>query len=91
MNLSEIKSKLGYSTLNLNTAQDAEKKDTEWMRHWDNEERIAVSIHKDTIKALQGEGGDKVNLDIQTGTRDGAQGSYITKRIVMFTPAELTL
>lgn len=89
MDINEIKTTLGYSALNLNTAEDADGKKTEWMRHWDNDNRIAVSIHKDTISAVQA--GTATTLDIQTETRTGAQGEYTAKRIVMYTPAELVI
>ena len=89
MDIQEIKSKLGISTLNLNTAQDSDGKPTEWMRHWDNDNRVAVSIHKETITAIKA--GEGTTLDIQTETRKGAKGEYTAKRIVMYTPAEMTL
>ena len=89
MNISEIKSQLGYSALNLNTANDSDGNPTPWMRHWDNDNRIAVSIHKDTIAKIQSE--DPSTLAIQSEVRTGAQGDYVAKRIVMYTPAELTL
>jgi len=89
MNLSEIKIALGVEQLNLNTAEDKDGNKTEWMRHWDNAGRIAISIHKDTIKACQD--GTPSTLDIQTETRTGSKGDYTAKRIVMYTPAEVTL
>lgn len=89
MNITEIKEKLGYTALNLNTAKDANGNQTDWMRHWDNDNRVAVSIHKETISAIQA--GTATTLDLQTETRTGEQGEYTAKRIVMYTPAEVTL
>ena len=89
MTINEIKSELGYDTLNLNTAQDTNGNDTEWLRHWDNDGRIAVSIHKETVSAIKD--GGVSTLALQSEVREGAQGKYIAKRIVMFTPAEVTL
>jgi hypothetical protein len=89
MNLAEIKNELGIEQFQLNTAEDANGVKTEWMRHWDNENRIAVSLHKDTITAIQAD--SATNLGLQTETRTGAQGEYIAKRIVMYKPAELVL
>jgi len=42
MTITEIKAKLGLITLELNTAKDADGNATDWMRHWNNEEREAV-------------------------------------------------
>ena len=90
MLLSDIKSKLGISALNLNTAKDADGNNTEWMRHWDNDSRTAVSIHKELVAEL------KANpqlgpLGLQTSEREGEQGAYTAHRIVKYTPAEETL
>ncbi len=89
MNILEIKDELGYGALNLNTAQDAGGVDTDWMRHWGNDNRVAVSMHKDTVAAIQMDA--NTNLGIQTETRTGAKGDYVAKRIVMYTPAEVVL
>jgi hypothetical protein len=89
MNLSEIKSELGYGQLNLNTAEDAQGVKTEWMRHWDNSNRVAVSIHKETIAAIKKDA--STSLGLQTEIRTGAKGDYTAKRIVMYTPAELIM
>jgi hypothetical protein len=89
MNLQEIKEELGYANLNLNTAEDAAGAKTEWMRHWDNDNRIAVSIHKDTIAAIKAK--PSTDLGLQEETRTGAKGDYLAKRIVMYTPAEMVI
>jgi hypothetical protein len=89
MNLQQIKDTLGIPALSLNTAKDKDDKPTDWMRHWDNDRRIAVSIHKDTVQSLQK--GEELNLGLQTEEREGAKGKYTAKRIVAYTPAEVTL
>jgi len=90
MDLNEIKTKLGYAQLNLNTAMDKENKPTVWMRHWDNTNRVAVSIGKDTVAKLQA--GEKLNLDIQTEEKTADSGDkYTAHRIVAYTPAEVIL
>lgn len=90
MNIDEVKASLGYSSLQLNTANDKDGNPTAWFRHWDNTNRIAVSIHSDTL--------DKIDADrsidtlaLQSEVRTGEQGDYTAKRIVMYTPAERTL
>lgn len=89
MNITEIKEKLGYTALNLNPADDADGNQTEWMRHWDNDNRVAVSIHNETISAIKT--GTATTLDIQVETRTGSKGEYTAKRIVMYTPPALVL
>jgi hypothetical protein len=88
-NIAEIKSQLGVSQLNLTTAIDASNAPTEWMRHWDNTNRVAISIHKDTVRAIQAD--TTCNLGIQTETRKTEKGDYTSHRIVKYTPAEITL
>lgn len=89
MDISQIKDQLGISTLNLNTAKDKDNKPTDWMRHWDNDNRVAVSIHKDTVAKIKA--GSATSLGIQTETRSGSKGEYTAHRIVLYTPAEETL
>lgn len=89
MTIEQIKEQLGMPVLNLNTAKDKDGQPTEWMRHWDNDNRVAVSIHKDTVKAIKT--GNGTTLGTQTETRTGAKGEYKAIRIVQYTPAEETL
>lgn len=90
MNLTEIKEKLGISQLELNTAKDADNNATDWMRHWDNDNRVAVSIHKDLVGELKADA-NIAALGLQKETREGEKGSYTAYRIVKYTPAETTL
>jgi len=90
MTLSEIKDKLDIQVLELNTANDADENPTNWMRHWDNDNRVAVSIHKDTIAAIQ-ESPSSSNLGLQHETRTGEKGDYDAYRIVMYKPAEIRM
>ena len=91
MNLTEIKNKLNIAVLELNTATEADgETPTEWMRHWDNDNRVAVSIHKELVaelKALPSMEG----LGLQHEVREGEKGDYDAYRIVKYTPAEIKL
>lgn len=89
MNIAEIKSTLNVAQLNLTTAKDASNAPTEWMRHWDNTNRVAISIHKDTVAAIQADA--TANLGIQTEIRKAEKGDYTSHRIVKYTAAEVTL
>jgi hypothetical protein len=90
MTLTEIKTKLDIVSLQLNTAKDKDDKETAWMRHWDNENRVAVSIHKELVAELQGNS-NLASLGLQSETRNGTQGDYTAYRIVKYNPAEVTL
>jgi hypothetical protein len=89
MTLAQIKEELGVAQLNLSTAKDLQGQPTDWMRHWDNDNRVAVSVHKDTVQKIVA--GENLNLGLQTETRTGSQGDYTAHRLVAYTPAEVTL
>jgi len=90
MTLNEVKAKVGVSQLELNTDTDADNNPTDWMRRWDNDNRVAVSIHKDLVGELQAD--SNINsLGLQTETRKGDKGDYTAYRIVKYSPAEATL
>jgi hypothetical protein len=90
MNLSEIKEKVGVSTLELNTSTDADNNPTDWMRHWDNDNRVAVSIHKDLVSELKADR-EITTLGLQTETRSGSKGAYVAHRIVKYAASEAVL
>lgn len=81
--LAQIKSKLGINQLELRTAQDLNGNNTDWFRHWDNDNRIAISIHKDLAKELQSNPA-LTSLSLQTESRAGEQGPYTAHRIVKY-------
>lgn len=88
--IAEIKGQLGYAVLNLNTALDKDNQPTEWMRHWDNDNRVAVSLHKDTLSKIKANP-NMPNLVLQEEIKTGAQGDYKAMRIVAVAEAETTL
>ena len=90
MKLQDIKTKLGIPTFELNTAQNEAGEKTEWMRHWDNENRVAVSIHKDTVAELKKDP-NLSGLGLQHEVRKGEQGDYQAYRVVKYADAEMTL
>lgn len=90
MNLSQIKSKLNIPALELNTANDKDNKPTDWMRHWDNDNRVAVSIHKELVAEIKADSNIS-SLGLQSEEREGSKGKYTAYRIVKYAPAEETL
>ena len=89
-NLAEIKGKLGVQTLELNRviAENGEK--TAWFKNWDNDNRVAILVHEDTLSAIKADAGLNT-LGINTQTKQGAQGEYIAKTICIYNPADETL
>ena len=90
MNLIETKRTLGYDTLNLNTVVTEAGEKTSWMKQWDNDNRIAVLIHKDTLTKIKNNPTIS-SLGLVTAIKQGAKGEYIAKTIVAYTEAEETL
>lgn len=89
-NLSEIKRELGVEVINLNTVVTESGEKTPWLKHWDNSNRVAILVHKDTLALITADN-SLSTLGLNTQTKQGAQGEYIAKTIVIYTPAEITL
>ena len=53
MNIQEIKTKLGVQTLPLNQVVTETGEPTSWFKKWDNDSRIAILIHADTIALIK--------------------------------------
>lgn len=54
MNLDQIKTKLNVVALDLVRCLGEDgKTPTEWLRHWDNKERVAVVVHQDVLKIIK--------------------------------------
>ena len=90
MTLTQVKDKLDIPQLELNTATDKAGVKTDWMRHWDNDNRVAVSIHKELVADIKANP-TMTSLGLQSETRNGSKGAYTAYRIVKFKPAEATL
>lgn len=88
--LNEAKAQIGVEVLNLNRATTEDGVATPWFRHWDNNTRVAVSIHEDSVKELQANP-ENGNVVVQTETRQAAKGEYISHRLVLVTPAEIQM
>ena len=102
MTITQIKSELGIKSLQLHRNKDQETDEpTEWLRHWDNEERVAVSIHEDTIAAIKADksisslaiqkSGVKDENGKATDQRVGNDGPYTALRIVKYSDADEVL
>lgn len=81
--LAQIKSQLGLTELSLSYATDLEGNKTDWLRHWDNDKRVAISIHSDLAKSLKANPSEN-QLSLQSEMRTGEQGPYTAYRIVKY-------
>lgn len=89
-NLVEVKRELGVEVLNLNTVTTASGEKTEWMKHWDNSNRVAILVHKDTLAKIKADS-NLTSLGLNTQVKQGAKGEYTAKTIVVYKEAEETL
>ena len=58
MNITEIKAQLGMTSLPLTrgiqkNAQTGAEEPTEWLRYWDNVNRISIIMHQNVMSAAQ--------------------------------------
>lgn len=90
MTLEEVKEVLGVKAINLNTVTTESGEKTEWMKCWDNTNRIAILAHKDTVALIKANS-EIASLGINTQIKQGAKGEYVAKTIVAYKEAEETL
>ena len=90
MNIQEIKTKLGVSTLPLNQVVTETGEKTSWFKHWDNDSRIAVLVHADTLALIKADPAMS-SLGLNTQTKQGSQGEYQAITICNYKEADVTL
>ena len=90
MNIQEIKTKLGVQTLPLNQVVTETGERTSWFKHWDNDNRIAVLVHADTLALIKANPAMST-LGLNTQTKQGSQGEYQAITICNYKPADETL
>ena len=89
-NLAEIKGKLGVQSINLNQVITEAGEKTAWFKHWDNDNRVAILVHQDTLNQIKADAGlNTLGINIQT--KQGSKGEYIAKTICIYNPADETL
>ena len=90
MNIQEIKTKLGVETLPLNQVVTETGERTSWFKHWNNDSRIAVLVHADTLALIKANPA-MATLGLNTQTKQGSQGEYKAITICNYKPADETL
>ena len=58
--ISEIKKELGIPTLNLARQVDEAGEKTPFLSHWDNDRRIRVLVHEDTVQLAKESGSQRL-------------------------------
>ena len=90
MNIQEIKTKLGVQSLPLNQVVTETGERTSWFKHWDNDNRIAVLVHADTLALIKANPAMS-SLGLNTQTKQGSQGEYQAITICNYKEADETL
>ena len=90
MNIQEIKTKLGVETLPLNQVVTETGEKTSWFKHWNNDSRIAVLVHADTLALIKANPAMS-SLGLNTQTKQGSQGEYQAITICNYKEADVTL
>ena len=90
MNIQEIKTKLGVETLPLNQVVTETGERTSWFKHWNNDSRIAVLVHADTLALIKANPAMS-SLGLNTQTKQGGQGEYQAITICNYKEADETL
>ena len=92
MNIQEIKTKLGVTTLPLNQVVTETGEQTSWFKHWDNDSRIAVLVHADTIALIKADPAmATLGLNTQTKMSKASGQEYKAVTICNYKPADVTL
>ena len=90
MNIQEIKTKLGVQTLPLRIVTTQTGEPTSWFKKWDNDTRIAILIHADTLALIKADPA-MATLGLNTQTKQGSQGEYKAITICNYKAADVTL
>ena len=90
--LIEIKAKLNIDNLELRKSLDQEGVFTGWYRMWDNTNRVQISIHKDTVKAIQDKPAiSNLGIQVETKLSPTSNKEYTNKRIIAYVEADVIL
>ena len=93
MNIQEIKAKLGVQTLPLNQVVTQTGEQTSWFKHWNNDTRIAILIHADTLALIKADPAmSSLGLTAPQTKMSKASGQeYTAIYICNYKPADVTL
>lgn len=81
--ITQVKEKIGIQVLELEKSVDEQGVYSGWLRHWDNDKRVSVSIHEDLAKELKANPNIK-SLGTQYDLRETDKGTYHSYRIIKY-------
>lgn len=93
MNITEIKAKIGVTSIDLvrgSVEENGVKTPTKWLRSWDNDNRIAIVLHEDVLAAIKA---NATNLIVKTEQKASkeTQEMYVQYTICTATSIETTI
>lgn len=88
LTIGELKAELNITTFHFNTAKDKQRKDTNFFRHWENKDRIAILIKKDLANKIKVD--KDMLLTIEKTIRKGELGFYNNLQITEYDDTEYT-
>lgn len=94
MNLAQVAQKIKINDLRVKAEVSEETNEpTGWLRHWDNEQRILVSLHQDVWNVLKDkEKRQFADFGVQSEEKVSKAGNaYASHRIVMYTTEQVSL
>lgn len=86
----ELSLKLKVSMVTLNMAQQLDEQDqpTEWISHWDNDNRIRVTMHEEVFATIKGNKSyDQLAYKLTVVEKKEEREAYT--RVVVITPRHL--
>lgn len=88
MNITQIKSQLGYSHLNISRDLDENNVPQPWVSHWDNDKRVRVCMHEDVFTSIMADKSfDKLAIKTSVVVATPERAEYT--RHVLITPKQL--
>lgn len=94
MDLLQVSEKIKIKNLRVKKEVSEETNEpTGWLRHWDNEQRILVSLHQEVWDVLKDkEKRQFADFGVQTEEKVSKAGNpYASHRIVMYTTEQVSL
>lgn len=98
--LANLKQTLGLDKLELTYQKDDKgvrvidpetKEPTKWLRHWDNNNRVAYVIHEDTVNKIKANPAMSNLGTKDNGSKETEKGSYHLFTIIAYTEADIVL
>lgn len=87
MDIKDVKATLGISALVVVPSKKQDGTATDWMRSWDNDKRVQVSVHNDVVAKIKA-GCNTLGIKTETKTSATSQTEYTSHIIVAYNDTE---